>query len=202
MQHLEAKRSALLIIDMQVGAFTGPEPLWEGARVLATINGLIERARNAGAPVFAVRHTGPAGSLLAPGSPAVQLVAGLDVDAGRDHVFDKTRPSCFQGTNLGSELERLGIDELVIAGIKTQYCIDTTCRAAAERGLAVVLVEDGHTCTDTPQLDARRIVAHHNATLRGPFARVLPAAEVRFAVQAGAIDAWVATAQAETGTVP
>ena len=202
MQHLEAKRSALLIIDMQVGAFTGPEPLWEGARVLATINGLIERARNAGAPVFAVRHTGPAGSLLAPGSPAVQLVAGLDVDAGRDHVFDKTRPSCFQGTNLGSELERLGIDELVIAGIKTQYCIDTTCRAAAERGLAVVLVEDGHTCTDTPLLDARRIVAHHNATLRGPFARVVPAAEVRFAVPPGAIDARLAAVQAETGTIP
>ena len=189
MQHIEAQRSALLIIDMQVGAFTGPEPLWEGERVLATINGLIERARDAGAPVFAARHTGPAGSLVAPGSPAVQLVAGLNVDAGRDHVFDKTRPSCFQGTSLGSELERLGIDELVIAGIKTQYCVDTTCRAAAERGLAVVLVEDGHTCTDTPVLDAPRIVAHHNATLRGPFARVLPAAEVRFPSRAPVVPA-------------
>jgi len=189
MQHIEARRSALLIIDMQVGAFTGPEPLWEGERVLATINGLIERARDAGAPVFAARHTGPAGSLVAPGSPAVQLVADLNVDAGRDHVFDKTRPSCFQGTSLGSELERLGIDELVIAGIKTQYCVDTTCRAAAERGLAVVLVEDGHTCTDTPVLDAPRIVAHHNATLRGPFARVLPAAEVRFPSRAPVVPA-------------
>jgi len=198
MQQREAKRSALLIIDMQVGAFAGPEPLWEGERVLATINGLIGRARDAGAPVFAARHTGPAGSPVAPGSPAVQLVAGLDVDAGRDHVFDKTRPSCFQGTHLGSELERLGIDELVIAGIKTQYCVDTTCRAAAERGLAVVLVEDGHTCTDTPLLDARGIVAHHNATLRGPFARVVPAAEVRFAVQAGTIDRHAVPAHAAT----
>ena len=189
MQQLEARRPALLIIDMQAGMFGGPEPLWEGERVLATINGLIERARAAGVPVFAARHTGPAGSPIAPGSAAVQLVAGLAVDPARDHVFDKTRPSCFQGTDLAGELERLGIDELVIAGVKTQYCIDTTCRAAAERGLSVVLVEDGHTCTDTPLLDARRIVAHHNATLRGPFARVLPAADVDFAARAGAAPA-------------
>jgi nicotinamidase-related amidase len=187
MQHMQATRSALLIIDMQIGAFAGPEPLWEGERVLATINGLIERAREAGVPVFAARHTGPAGSPIAPDSAAVQLVAGLAVDPARDHVFDKTRPSCFQGTNLGQVLEQLGIDELVIAGVKTQYCIDTTCRAAAERGLSVVLVEDGHTCTDTPLLDALRIVAHHNATLRGPFARVVPAAEVRFGARAAAV---------------
>jgi len=181
MQHIQATRSALLIIDMQIGAFAGPEPLWEGERVLATINGLVERAREAGAPVFAARHTGPAGSPIAPGSPAVALLGGLDVDPARDYVFDKTRPSCFHDTDLAQALARLGIDELVIAGIKTQYCVDTTCRAAAERGLGVVLVEDGHTCADTPLLDARAIVAHHNATLRGPFARVVTAADVRFA---------------------
>lgn len=186
MQQPEAQRPALLIIDMQAGMFGGPAPLWEGERVLATINGLIGRAWAAGAPVFAARHTGPAGSPIAPGSAAVQLVAGLTVDPARDYVFDKTRPSCFQGTGFAGELERLGIDGLVIAGVKTQYCIDTTCRAAAERGLSVALVEDGHTCSDTPLLDARRIVAHHNATLRGAFARVLPAADVDFAARAGA----------------
>lgn len=189
MQQHEAQHPALLIIDMQAGMFGDLEPLWEGERVLATINGLIARARDAGVPVFAARHTGPAGSPIAPDSAAAQLVAGLAVDPARDHVFDKTRPSCFQGTDLGHALERLGIDALVIAGAKTQYCIDTTCRAAAERGLSVVLVEDGHTCTDTPLLDARRIVAHHNATLHGPFARVLPAAEVRFAACAAAVPA-------------
>ena len=186
MQQHQAQRPALLIIDMQAGMFGNLEPLWEGERVLATINGLVARARDAGVPVFAARHTGPARSHIAPDSAAAQLVAGLAVDPARDHVFDKTRPSCFQGTDLGQVLERLGIDELVIAGVKTQYCIDTTCRAAAERGLSVVLVEDGHTCTDTPLLDARRIVAHHNATLRGPFARVVPAAEIRCAAPAAA----------------
>jgi nicotinamidase-related amidase len=180
MQHHDAHRTALLVVDMQVGAFAGAEPLWEGERVLATINDLIRRAHTAGTPVFAARHTGPAGSPLAPGSAATQLLARLDVDAGRDVVFDKTRPNCFAGTDLARELDRCGINELVIAGVKTQYCIDTTCRAAAERGLSVVLVEDGHTCADTPLLQARQIVDHHNATLRGPFARVVPAADVRF----------------------
>ena len=180
MQHHDAQRAALLVVDMQVGVFDGPEPLWEGERVLATINDLIRHARAAGAPVFAARHTGTAGGPYAPGSAATQLLARLDVDEGRDYVFDKTRPSCFAGTALAHELERRGVHELVIAGVKTQYCIDTTCRAAAERGLSVVLVEDGHTCTETPLLQARQIVDHHNATLRGAFARVVPAAEVRF----------------------
>jgi nicotinamidase-related amidase len=174
-------RSALLIVDMQNGLFDAPEPPFEHERILDNINGLVRAARAAGVPVLAARHTGPAGSPLAPGSHATQLVARLDVDAQRDVVFDKTRPDCFNGTVLARELERLQVGELVVAGMKTQYCIDSTCRAAAERGLRVVLVADAHTCTDTPALTARQIVAHHNATLEHAFARVMPAAACRFA---------------------
>ncbi len=54
--------------------------------------------------------------------------------------------------------------------MKTQYCVDTTCRAAGDLGFRAVLVADAHTCMDTPALAAERIVAHHNATLAGPFA--------------------------------
>ena len=51
-------KRALLVIDMQVGLFHGPERPYDGERVLANINRLIGRAHEAGAPVFAVRHTG------------------------------------------------------------------------------------------------------------------------------------------------
>ncbi|MCO2667235.1 isochorismatase family protein, partial [Pseudomonas aeruginosa] len=76
----------------------------------------------------------------------------------------------FVGTRLAEWLHAAGIGEIVIAGMKTQYCVDTTCRAAADLGFRAVLVTDAHTCTDTPALPAERIVAHHNATLGGPFA--------------------------------
>ncbi len=171
---------ALLIIDMQTGLYDGPEKPFERERVLATLNLLIQRARHAGAPIFFARHTGPAGSPIAAGSPLWQLWHELEVDESRDHLFNKTRPSCFLGTNLEQQLRAAQVKDLVIAGMKTQFCIDTTCRVAVELGFSVVLPEDGRTCMDTPALKAEAIIEHHNATLAGAFVKRTCAAEVRF----------------------
>jgi len=173
-------RRALLIIDMQRGMFDGPEPPHEGERVLAQINQLAARARQASAPIFAARHTGPAGSPIAVGSPTWELLSRLAVDAAHDTVFDKTRPSCFFGTELAAYLAEAGVEELVITGMKTEYCIDATCRAAADLGLRPVLVADAHTCMDTSVLPAASIIAHHNLTLGGAFAQLVAAADCRF----------------------
>jgi nicotinamidase-related amidase len=170
MSEAPSPKRALLVIDMQVGLFHGPDRPHDGECVLANINRLIHRAHDSGTPVFAVRHTGPAGSPIAPDAPLAALLPELAIDTARDIVFDKTRPSCFAGTRLAAWLHAAGIGEIVIAGMKTQYCVDTTCRAAADLGFRAVLVADAHTCTDTPALPAERIVAHHNATLGGPFA--------------------------------
>jgi len=171
---------ALLIIDMQTGLYDAPEKPFERERVLATINLLIQRARLAGAPIFVARHTGPAGSPIEAGSPLWQLWYELEVDEPRDHLFNKTRPSCFLGTNLEQQLRAAQVKDLVIAGMKTQFCIDTTCRVAVELGFSVVLPEDGHTCMDTAALTAEAIIEHHNATLAGAFVKRTRAAEIRF----------------------
>ena len=172
--------NALLIIDMQVGLYDGPEKPFERERVLHTINQLIQRARTAHAPIFVARHTGPAGSLIEAGSAFWQLWPSLEVDEARDHLFNKTRPSCFLGTDLAQHLAAAQVNELVIVGMKTQFCIDTTCRVAVELGISVVLPEDGHTCMDTPVLSARAIIEHHNATLAGAFVKRVKATEIEF----------------------
>ncbi|MCP1479327.1 nicotinamidase-related amidase [Pseudomonas chlororaphis] len=175
----QAQRPALLIVDMQVGLFHGPEQPFEGQRVLDNINQLIHRARQADAPVIAVRHTGPQGSPIAAGSAPWQLLAQLQLEAG-DRRLDKTRPNCFVGTGLAEHLRAAQVDELVIVGMKTQYCIDATCRAALDLGFAAVLAEDAHTCMDTPLLSAKAIIDHHNATLDGAFVRRVKTADIRF----------------------
>ena len=180
MVHSRPKRPALLIIDMQVGLFNSPDNPYGRDRVLANINQLIQKAREAGAPIFAARHTGPLGSPIEPGSPLWQLLPDLKVDADADTVFDKTKSSCFLGTGLAERLAEAGVNELVIVGMKTQYCIDTTCRVAAELGFEPVLVADGHTCMDTPALPAKAIIEHHNATLNGPFVKLRNTADVQF----------------------
>ncbi len=175
---MSVPQSALLIIDMQVGHVGGPERPHALSALLANINLLIGKARAAGVPVFAVRHTGPAGSPIAAGSPNWQLTDALDFNPASDRVFDKHRASCFTGTPLANWLQDAGIKRLIVAGMKTQYCVDSTCRDASERGFATVLASDAHSCMDTPQLAAGDIIAHHNATLGGPFVMLQSTAEI------------------------
>ncbi|KVO63831.1 cysteine hydrolase family protein [Burkholderia stagnalis] len=173
-------KRALLVVDMQVGLFHGPDRPHDGERVLANVNRLIRAAHDAGAPVYFVRHTGPVGSPLDPQAPLTALIPELEVGHASATVFDKTRPNCFSGTRLTEWLHAAGVREIVIAGMKTQYCIDTTCRASADLGFRAVLVADAHTCMDTPALPAERIIRHHNATLDGPFATLTTTAACTF----------------------
>ncbi|MFJ4193387.1 isochorismatase family protein [Pseudomonas sp. NPDC089534] len=170
---------ALLILDMQVGLFHGPEKPWAGEALLNTLNSLLNKARRAGAPIFLARHVGPPGSPIEPESPLTQLVEELLL-RGDEVIFTKCRPNAFAMTDLADRLKACGAQGVVIAGMKTQYCVDSTCRAARDLGFDAVLIADGHTCTDTPALKAESIVAHHNATLAGPFCRVVHAADWRF----------------------
>lgn len=172
--------AALLIIDMQVGLFHGPEKPHDGERILANIQYLIKKARQQNVPAFAVRHTGPQGSPIAAGTPFWQLLPALELNAEVDTLFDKSRPNAFHGTDLARQLKSKTIDELYLVGMKSQFCIDSTCRAAADTGFKPVLVADAHTCMDTSLLSAHAIIDHHNATLGGAFARLINSADVTF----------------------
>jgi nicotinamidase-related amidase len=173
-------QKALLVIDMQVGLFNGPQAPFEGERVLGNINTLIGKARTAGAPIFFVRHTGPDGSPIAAGSPFWQLLPQLDIDEQVDRFIDKRRPSCFFNTDLAERLADADVSELVICGMKTEYCIDSTSRVAGDLGFKAILVADGHTSMDSAQLSAAAIIAHHNASLAGPFVTLATTAELVF----------------------
>jgi nicotinamidase-related amidase len=82
-------------------------------------------------------------------------------------VIHKTACDAFWQTGLQEELAARGADRLVIAGLQTEYCIDTTCRAAVALGYDVILAGNAHTTEGTPHLSAAQIVAHHNALLNG-----------------------------------
>ncbi|MFZ6745380.1 cysteine hydrolase family protein [Undibacterium sp. JH2W] len=171
---------ALLVIDMQVGLFQGGRTVHAAEQVLENVKLVLAKAHAAGVPVFAVRHTGPQGSPIEAGSRNWQIMPALEIDLARDTVFEKTRPSCFEGTDLLQQLRAKGIQELIICGLKTQYCIDTNCRAASELGFKVILVEDAHSCNDTELLPASTIIAHHNTTLQGLFASLVKTEDLHF----------------------
>ena len=170
---------ALLILDVQVGLVHGQEKPWRCAELLKTLNTLMDQARSAGAPIFLARHIGPVGSPIEPGSPLTRVAQELKL-LGEEVVFEKRRPNAFEMTDLADRLRACGADGVVVTGMKTQYCVDSTCRAARDLGFDAVLIADGHTCSDTPVMKAEDIVAHHNATLDGPFCQVVRAEEWDF----------------------
>ncbi|MEO3727317.1 cysteine hydrolase family protein [Pseudomonas syringae] len=172
--------AALLIIDMQVGLFQGQEKPHDGERILANIQHLIARARQRQVPILAVRHTGPQGSPIAAGSAFWHLLPELELDAANATLFEKSRPNAFHGTELARQLNAAKVEDLYIVGMKTQFCIDSTCRAAADLGFKPLLVADAHTCMDTPALPAQAIIEHHNATLGAAFARLINTADITF----------------------
>jgi nicotinamidase-related amidase len=172
--------TALLIIDLQRGMFEAGDTPHEGAAVLSRVSGLIERARAEGVPVLHVRHAGDPGDPLEKGTAGFEIHPKVAPKPG-EPVITKTRCSAFFDTPLQEELKRRGIDRLVMAGMQTEYCVDTSCRAAADFGYRVVLVKDGHTTFDNGVLPAEKIVAHHNRALGGGgFVELTEAERVHF----------------------
>ncbi len=173
-----AQDTALLVIDVQLGMFREERPVAGGPELLATLRDLIARAREAGVSVIYVQHSSQKGA-LAEGAPGWPVHPEIAPQAG-DLVIHKKTPCSFKGTNLHEELRRRRITDLVITGIQSEMCVDTTCRSAFNLDYKCVLVEDGHTTFDTPDLPAEAISRHENRTLGRVFAKVMKASEVVF----------------------
>ncbi len=172
-------RTALVIIDMQQGMFTDAVAPHRGEDVLQRCADLLKRARAAGTPVFHVQHDGPEGDPLHKGTPGFPHHHDVAPKTG-EPVIVKQNISAFHGTDLHEQLKKKGIDRLVIAGMQTEMCVDSACRAARALGYQVLLAGDAHTTFDTKVLPAERIVAHHNATLDGAFVELAKSADIKF----------------------
>jgi nicotinamidase-related amidase len=171
-------KTALLLIDIQEGMFMEETP-YHGDELLANAALLLDRARAAGIPVFHVRHDGGPGDVLEKGTAGWQTHAAV-APRKNEHIIDKAHCSSFVDTGLDAELRGLGIGNLVIAGMQTEYCIDTACRVAHSLGYTVTLVEDAHSTFDSKLLTAPQIIEHHSQLLRNRFARMQPSRDIQF----------------------
>lgn len=162
---------ALIVVDMQNGLFKQTVPPFNDQNVLNNINFLIEKADINHTPIIYIRHVGLALTPLSPESQLTQLISELKI--GNHHrILEKQHPNCFKETNLHKILLELQIKELVIVGMKTEYCIDTTVRIASEYGYKVVLASDAHTTFDSAILNAGEMISYHNQILNNVFAKV------------------------------
>ncbi|GAB4130468.1 MAG: cysteine hydrolase family protein [Roseiflexaceae bacterium] len=155
--------TAVLVIDVQQGLCEGDSAAYDCAGTIARINVVTDRARHAGVPVIFIQHESDSG-YLEYGSAAWQLANGLQSHATDLRVRKRT-PDSFLRTPLAELLEQHGITDLVICGMHSEFCVDTTTRRALALGYPVRLVADGHTSAGNATLHPTQVIAHHTATL-------------------------------------
>jgi nicotinamidase-related amidase len=154
-------RRALIVVDMQQGSFTKPSR-HDAEGLIQRLNALASKVRREAGLVIFVQHEGVLGDPHHPSQPGFDLLPELTVDES-DLRIRKSSCDAFLGTTLQDALSAGGIDELIITGRATDFCVDTTVHAALGKGYPTIVPNDGHTTGDRSYLSAAKIVEHHNA---------------------------------------
>lgn len=178
------ERTALLVIDMQ-RIFVDPQGsayLSASGQASERLQRVLEAARNNGLRIYFTRHRHryPASdggsmsrwwrSLILDGSRDAELAEGFQ-PRDDEPVIDKCRYSAFCGTPLEAMLRAGGVEDVIIGGVMTNLCCETTARDAFVRDFNVFFLADATATVDADM---------HRGSLRNiayGFGRVLSAAE-------------------------
>ena len=150
--------TALVVIDVQNDVVAGAH---ERDGVVATIAGLVDRARGADVPVVWVQHSS---EQLARDSDGWQIVPELVPEAD-EALVHKTYADSFEDTELEGVLAGLGVGKLIVTGAQTDECVRSTLHGAIVRGYDATLVGDAHTTEDLSEWGAPtpdKVIAHTN----------------------------------------
>jgi len=149
-----------------------------GSEVAAEVAaGILAEFRSQSLPVIHVQHvaTSAGATFFRPGTEGVEIHATVAPAAGEKHIV-KHHPNAFSGTDLQATLTAIDCDDLVVVGMMTHMCIDTTVRAASDAGFAVTLIDDACATKDLTRngqtTPAAEVQTAFMAAIDGTFATV------------------------------
>jgi ureidoacrylate peracid hydrolase len=186
---VDPRKLALVNVDLQNVFVEGtPASAPDGPELVARVNKLAAACREAGVPVVHTAHvTRPDGSnvgvmgelippvregMIAKGSFLAAFHKDLKVEPS-DIVLEKPRYGAFHGTDLELTLRARGVDSVIITGIATNVCCETTAREAAVRDFRVFFLSDGTSTADIDGVPRDVLVRTTCAVLGLAFAQVL-----------------------------
>jgi nicotinamidase-related amidase len=153
---LDVMTRALLVVDVQESFRQGP--LWPAISnpgIADDVARLVDGARANGDLVVWVLHTEPgSGTPFDPASGHVRYLSPLQPQAG-EHELTKTSHNAFTTTNLQQLLTQHGVTDVVVCGIRTEQCCETTARVASDLGYGVTFVTEA---------TATQPIAHRDAS--------------------------------------
>lgn len=152
---------ALLIIDMQKVSFTPKTARFETEIVIDRINSLSAKFREKGLPVIFIQHDGIRENYCLPGTDEWKILDEV-VRLPEDRVVSKEVNDGFYRTELHQVLQELDVDELVITGCATDFCVDATVKSALTHDYNLTIISDAHTTADRPHVSAPKLIAHYN----------------------------------------
>ncbi|ACO76346.1 Isochorismatase hydrolase [Azotobacter vinelandii CA] len=170
---------ALILIDIQNDYFPGGTMELVGAdRAAEQAAKLLGTFRLRDLPVIHIQHIAAraGATFFLPGTIGAEIHESVRPKQS-EPVFQKHFPNSFRETPLLDHLHGEGISQLVIAGMMTHMCVDTTIRAATDLGFSCSLAHDACATKalsfDGVQVSAEQVQISYLAALNGLFAKVI-----------------------------
>lgn len=174
------KNTVLLVVDVQT-AMVEDHPYNETS-VLSNIAALISLCREKGVEVIYVRHDGGPGDVLERNSAGWQIWKAIEPSA-TEKIFEKSFNSAFRGTGLAAYLDGKNIKRIILVGLQTEYCIDTTCKVAFEYGYEVMIPEETTSTYDNPQFSGEKLSAYYTEKIwKDRYARIISIEDLKSTV--------------------
>ena len=177
-------KTGLLIVDIQNDYFPGGRMELVGS-VDASKNAgdLLSAFREKGLPVFHLQHISsrPGAAFFLPNTPGAEIQGNVAPFKERS-LSGRIFQTAFRGTNLLERLKESEVTRLVVAGMMTHMCIDTTVRAAFDLGFQCELAHDA--CATkalsfgSETIPARQVHLSFVSALQGVFASVSSTREI------------------------
>jgi nicotinamidase/pyrazinamidase len=175
-------QKALIIVDLQNdfcpgGALAVPE----GDQIIPIVNKLIRQFSTAGLPVYATRDWHPSNhvSFKAQGGPwpphCIQFTPGAEFHPGLElpteavivskaDNTDRDAYSMFDGTDMAERLKVAGVQEIIVCGLATDYCVKATALDGMQAGFRVTVVEDAIRGVEVTPGDSQKAIGEMKAT--------------------------------------
>ena len=171
--------TALILIDIQNDYFEGGKcELFGPEKCVVNAKQALSLFRQKQLPVFHVQHISvdEGATFFLPGSYGAEIHEQVSPIAD-EKVIVKHFPDSFLNTELQQSLEELNISRVIVCGMMSHMCIDTTVRAAKSLGYDVLLLHDACTTKDlswngttTPAATVHNVFM---ASLQGTFAELV-----------------------------